>query len=41
MLIRLAALVFLLVLVFQIFRLAMGLRHPKRARERARAEEEA
>ncbi|HSD27113.1 MAG TPA: hypothetical protein VLL75_07390 [Vicinamibacteria bacterium] len=41
MLIRLAALGLLLVVIFQILRLAMGLRLAKRARERARAEEEA
>ena len=41
MLIRLAALGLLLVVLFQLLRLAMGLRQAKRARERVRAEEEA
>jgi hypothetical protein len=41
MLIRLAALGLLLVVLFRLFRLAMGLRHAKLAREAARADAEA
>ena len=40
MLIRLAAIALLLVVLFQVFRLAMALRAAKRSRERAQAEEE-